>query len=132
MQHFVIWIKEQHDDSSLKEMIAVAIFEKYENIGYFLDDICYRTRYELRVLDDVSEFNVELNIYTDVDFEEPLSLEIFAERFSVNNEVDVLIPSFNDDDPYEWILFSKNSQRIVDEILGDNIGVNINQFGARL
>jgi hypothetical protein len=101
--HLVIFLRTELVQDSIKKIVSKVLSDKPENVGHFKDEDFYPIKYELRILDDISEFKVELNIFADKSFEGDFCLESFAVDFSHISGLDVVIASQNNN-PYEWVL----------------------------
>ena len=128
MHHLVGYLKEKKQSTHIKKILS-SIFEcKVDSIGKLLSDTGeFDVFFENNKIDNTSNFCVEINIYIhNKELEKIFPNDfLFASKLSelLNEEV---IISFENDDPYVWILIKNNSFFIVEEDLTfESYGINL-------
>lgn len=132
MIHFICYLKRKKTDHYIVELLKEIFNCDIKEISNLIDEEKSLIKFENRILDDVSEFQVELNIYCiderrikELKFNNNVSLGIAISK-SINEDIAV-----NDenicDNPYRWILIKQNSLFLVEEDDNeDNNGITLN------
>jgi len=130
MCNYICYLKEKKEDTQIIRMLYDVFKCKKELIGNLLDTKKNDIRFENRLLDHVSEFRTELNVYVN----DNINKVAFDTNFLFGNEVskyldeEIIVGSQNDD-PYEWILIKNNLFFIVEEIDDENFGITLRKSG---
>ncbi len=132
MIHFICYLKRKKTDHYIVELLKEIFNCDIKEISNLIDEEKSLIKFENRILDDVSEFQVELNIYCiderrikELKFNNNVSLGIAISK-SINEDIAV-----NDenicDNPYQWILIKQNRLFLVEEDDNeDNNGITLN------
>ncbi len=132
MIHFICYLKRKKSNHYIIELLKEIFNCEIEDISNLLDEKQSLIKFENRILDDVSEFKMELNIYCidesrtrELKLNNNISLGIAISK-SINEVVVV-----NEDNicinPYQWILIRQNKLFLVEEDDNDNNGITLNQ-----
>ncbi|WP_333597399.1 hypothetical protein [Chryseobacterium flavum] len=130
MCNYICYLKGKKEDAQIIKMLYDIFKCEKELIGNLFDTQKNEIRFENRLLDDVSEFCTELNVYVD----DNINKVTFKNNFLFGNEVskyfdeEIIIGSRNDD-PYEWILIKNNLFFIVEEVDDENPGITLQKSG---
>ncbi|MGI9580037.1 hypothetical protein ACR1PO_02380 [Chryseobacterium sp. RRHN12] len=133
MIHFICYLRRKRSDNYIIKLLKEIFNYDIKEISNLMDDKKSLIKFENRILDDISEFQVELNIYC-ID-------EGRARELKLNNNVSVGIAISNKihedvvvndniicDEPYQWILIKQNSLFLVEEDdIEDSNGITLNQ-----
>ncbi|PQA96794.1 hypothetical protein B0A69_01615 [Chryseobacterium shigense] len=132
MIHFICYLKKKKTDHYIVELLKEIFNCDIKEISNLIDEEKSLIKFENRILDDISEFQVELNIYCiderrveELKFNNNISLGI---AISKNINEDIAVNDENIcDNPYQWILIKQNSLFLVEEEEDDNNGITLNQ-----
>ncbi|MBL3550541.1 hypothetical protein J2787_000869 [Chryseobacterium rhizosphaerae] len=133
MIHFICYLKRKKTDHYIVELLKEIFNCDIKDISNLTDEEKSLIKFENRILDDISEFQVELNIYCiderrvkDLKLNNNVSLGI---AISKNINEDIAVNDENIcDNPYQWILIKQNSLFLVEEEDNeDNNGITLNQ-----
>lgn len=133
MIHFICYLKRKKTDHYIVELLKEIFNCEIKQISRLIDEEKSLIKFENRVLDDISEFQVELNIYC-IDVKRARELQLNNNIFlgiaiskSINE--DIIVNDENIcDDPYQWILIRQNNLFLVEEDDNeDNNGITLNQ-----
>lgn len=133
MIHFICYLKRKKTDHYIVELLKEIFNCDIKDISNLIDEEKSLIKFENRILDDISEFQVELNIYCiderrvkDLKLNNNVSLGI---AISKNINEDIAVNDENIcDNPYQWILIKQNRLFLVEEEDNeDNNGITLNQ-----
>ncbi|WP_265130978.1 hypothetical protein [Chryseobacterium oranimense] len=126
MCNYICYLKGKKEDSQIIKMLYDVFKCEKELIGNLFDTQKNDIRFENRLLDDVSEFCTELNVYVDDNINKVTFNNNFLFGYEVSKyfDEDIIIGSRNDD-PYEWILIKNNLFFIVEEVDDENSGITL-------
>ncbi|SIT09058.1 hypothetical protein SAMN05421796_11332 [Chryseobacterium piscicola] len=122
----VFYLKSKRRDLYLEKMLSDIFGYKEAQVKELLSEEDCLIRYENRVLDNISEFNVELIVYiqdenqlNDVRLDNNITLGILIANY-LNEEV---ITDYKKSEPYQWLLLRENRFFLVEEIAQQNNGI---------
>lgn len=112
------------------------IFEyKQEQVKKLLSEDDCLIRYENRILDNISEFSVELVVYiqddkllNDIKLNNNIVLGLKISNY-INEDV---ITDYQKNNPYQWLLIKKNRFFLVEEIDQDSNGIILENDGIEV
>lgn len=128
MENYICYLRENKKDIHLIQMLSNIFQCEEELIGNLLNTYNFKIKFENRLLDNVSEFCTELNVYVDNNTNSIVFFNNFLFGFEVSKYLneDILV-SNQGDDPYQWILISNNQFYIVEEIDNENYGIDLQE-----
>ncbi len=127
MYSYICYLKKSEGNAHITQMLSNIFKCDEEYISDLLNPENFEIRFENRILDNVSEFYVELNVYLNDDNN---ITTVFGCNFLFGIEVskylneEVLVSSRNDDS-YEWILIGDSSFFIAEEKDNDVPGITL-------
>lgn len=128
--HYVYFLKEKISSKCIKKMLCGVLEYEIDDVGELLSDGNFLVRYEIRILDHIADFFIELNIYLH-DKEKIFQLELYNDllfgiRLLRYMKVKQLIIDDLSSDPFQWILIDNKSFFLVEEVDDDKNGITIN------
>ncbi len=132
MTHLICYLKRKKTDHYIIELLT-EIFNSTENeISTILNEEKSMIKFENRILDDISEFQTELNIYcVDEKIVKELKLNNISLGIAISKSIneDIIVSDENVcDDPYQWILIKQDKLFLVEEDdTKDNNGITLNR-----
>ncbi|MDN4012266.1 hypothetical protein QX233_07345 [Chryseobacterium gambrini] len=133
MENYICYLRENKKDIHLIQMLSNIFQCEEELIGNLLNTYNFKIKFENRLLDNVSEFCTELNVYVDNNTNSIVFFNNFLFGFEVSKYLneDILV-SNQGDDPYQWILVSNNQFYIVEEIDNENYGIDLQESRVKI
>ncbi|MCX8526493.1 hypothetical protein OF897_21500 [Chryseobacterium formosus] len=127
MNNYICYLKGVKQDKLIINLLAKIFRCNKETITDLLENETTQIKFENRVLDNVSEFQTELNVYIDGDIKTVfLNNLLFGIEISKHLGEEVIVNS-NFNDPYQWILIKNDLFFLVDEIDNDTYGISIKE-----
>jgi len=133
MENYICYLRENKKDIHLIQMLSNIFQCEEELIGNLLNTYNFKIKFENRLLDNVSEFCTELNVYVDNNTNSIVFFNNFLFGFEVSKYLneDILV-SNQGADPYQWILVSNNQFYIVEEIDNENYGIDLQESRVKI
>lgn len=131
----VFYLKSKRKDSFIEKMLSDIFEYKQEQVKKLLSEDDCLIRYENRILDNVSEFFVELVVYiqddkllNDIKLNNNIVLGLKISNY-INEDV---ITDYQKNNPYQWLLIKKNRFFLVEEIDQDSNGIILENDGIEV
>ncbi|WP_027386476.1 hypothetical protein [Chryseobacterium gregarium] len=126
MYNYICYLKGKKENIHLIKILSNIFKCKKEFIGNLLDSENFEIRFENRLLDDISEFSTELNVYLN----DTVNKTVISNNFLFGIELsrylnEEIIVSTNRDDPYQWILIRNNSFFLAEEAEDESFGITL-------
>jgi hypothetical protein len=124
----VFYLKSKREDLFIEKMISdIFGYQQSQVKGLLSEEDCL-IRYENRVLDNISEFCVDLVVYiqdekqlNDIRLDNNIILGI-----QISNYIDEdVITNYQENEPYQWLLIKGNHFFLVEETNQDSNGINL-------
>lgn len=132
MTHLICYLKRKKTDHYIIELLK-EIFNSTENdISTISNEEKSIIKFENRILDDISEFQTELNIYClDEKRVKELKFNNISLGIAISKSIneDIIVSDENVcDDPYQWILIKQDKLFLVEEDdTEDNNGITLSR-----
>ncbi|MDN4011254.1 MULTISPECIES: hypothetical protein [Chryseobacterium] len=123
MDNYICYVKYDKEDAEVIEMLSNVFNYKKEQIGNLFDQKDFEITFENRILDEISEFCTELNVYIPNNEITAIYPNNFLFGYQVSkylNQQVLVSVSFENNDPYQYILIENDLFFIVDEVIDDN------------
>ncbi|MDN4031025.1 hypothetical protein [Chryseobacterium gambrini] len=123
MDNYICYVKYDKEDAEVIEMLSNVFNYKKEQIGNLFDQKDFEITFENRILDEISEFCTELNVYIPNNEITAIYPNKFLFGYQVSkylNQQVLVSVSFENNDPYQYILIENDLFFIVDEVIDDN------------
>lgn len=124
----VFYLKSKRKDLFIEKMLSDIFEYPQTQVKELLSEEDCLIRYENRVLDNISEFCVELIVYIQ---EEKQLNNIRLDNniilgMQISNYIDEeVITNYQGNEPYQWLLIKGNHFFLVEEIDQDNNGISL-------
>lgn len=124
----VFYLKNRKEDLFIEKMLSDIFEYDQVQVKELLNEGDCLIRYENRVLDNISEFRVELVVYIQNESQlndRKLNNNFFLGLKIANYINEGVIISYAGHDPYLWLLIKENHFFLVEEIAQDSNGISL-------
>ncbi|MCX8534667.1 hypothetical protein [Chryseobacterium luquanense] len=123
----VFYLRSKREDLFIEKMLSDIFEYQQTQVKELLSEEDCLIRYENRVLDNTSEFYVELIVYiqdenklNDIRLDDNIILGI-----QISNYIDEdVITNYKENEPYQWLLLRGNHFFLVEEVAQESYGIN--------
>ncbi len=124
----VFYLRKKRENLFIEKMLGDIFEYPQEQVKELLSEEDCLIRYENRVLDNISEFCVELIVYiqnekqlNDMQLDNNIMLGI-----KIANYIDEdVLTKYKENEPYQWLLLKDNHFFLVEEIDQDSYGISL-------
>lgn len=131
----VFYLKSKREDLFIQKMLCDIFEYKQGQVKELLSEEDCLIRYENRVLDNISEFFVELVVYIQDDkqlHDMKLNNNIILGLKISNYINEDIITNYQKKEPYQWLLIKRNRFFLVEEIDQDSNGISLENDGIEV
>ncbi|WPO84293.1 hypothetical protein SD427_08145 [Chryseobacterium sp. JJR-5R] len=126
MDNYICYLKGKKENIHLIKILSDIFKCRDEFIGDLLGSKNFAIRFENRLLDNISEFCTELNIYIDDTIKKVAITNNFLFGIELSKYLnEEIVISTHSDDPCQWILIQNNSFFIAEEADDENFGITL-------
>jgi len=129
MDNYICYLKGKKENIHLIKILSDIFKCKKEFIGDLLDSKNFAIRFENRLLDNISEFSTELNVYLDDTINKAAINNNFVFGIELSKYLDEeIVVSGCTDDPCQWILIQNNLFFITEGADDENFGITLHRY----